>query len=96
MDAELKKKWVEALRSGEYKQYEGALKEGFSFCCLGVLAAVKNGGTTEEHIYGNDKLDSGYDIIARECGHVIKDKLTGMNDGGQSFPAIADWIEANL
>lgn len=31
-------RWVEALRSGEYKQCRGALhKPGDGFCCLGVL-----------------------------------------------------------
>ena len=37
MNPEVKAKWVAALRSGEYKQVEGALKKGIGFCCLGVL-----------------------------------------------------------
>lgn len=41
MDAEVKRAWVAALRSGQYKQGQGALckingKER-RFCCLGVL-----------------------------------------------------------
>jgi hypothetical protein len=38
MNAEVKEKWLNALRSGEYKQGRYALKSinGF-FCCLGVL-----------------------------------------------------------
>jgi hypothetical protein len=40
MDAEVKKIWVEALRSGDYKQTEGQLKDTFGFCCLGVLCDV--------------------------------------------------------
>lgn len=28
--------WIEALRSGNYKQCDGALKKGDSYCCLGV------------------------------------------------------------
>lgn len=41
MDPEVKAKWVAALRSGDYKQGEGALKdiEGCN-CCLGVLAEI--------------------------------------------------------
>ena len=31
------KRWVEALRSGKYKQGAGQLRTGDSFCCLGVL-----------------------------------------------------------
>ena len=42
---EVRKKWVEALRSGEYKQGRGALNKDNKFCCLGVLCdlAVKEG-----------------------------------------------------
>lgn len=34
------KKWIDALRSGEYSQARGQLKDGDSYCCLGVLAVV--------------------------------------------------------
>ena len=39
MDKKVKKLWVDALRSGEYKQAESVLcnKEEDKFCCLGVL-----------------------------------------------------------
>jgi hypothetical protein len=37
MKAEIKAKWVAALRSGEYKQGREALRHGEYFCCLGVL-----------------------------------------------------------
>ena len=41
MNKAIKKLWVAALRSGEYKQGEGQLRleteTGTSFCCLGVL-----------------------------------------------------------
>ena len=46
MDAELKSKWVTALRSNEYTQGSGYLKQqhpvtgGVRHCCLGVLAEV--------------------------------------------------------
>jgi hypothetical protein len=38
MNKKVKKLWVEALRSGEYKQTDGQLRNVHnSFCCLGVL-----------------------------------------------------------
>lgn len=42
MKAELKEKWVAALRSGEYKQGKNLLhnREDNTFCCLGVLCKV--------------------------------------------------------
>ena len=48
MKPEIKKLWVDALRSGEYKQGREALSVGGAFCCLGVLCdlAVKAGVTT--------------------------------------------------
>lgn len=47
------RKWVEALRSGEYKQGQGALRPSDSkFCCLGVGCDVyrkaKNVGRTKK------------------------------------------------
>lgn len=35
---EVKTAWLEALRSGEYKQQTGALRKYDGFCCKGVLA----------------------------------------------------------
>jgi len=46
LNPEVKEKWVAALRSGEYSQGEGVLKdvpEGDStpkYCCLGVLCEI--------------------------------------------------------
>jgi hypothetical protein len=47
MDKDLEEKWVKALRSGDYKQGVGRLKQAkdintphYTHCCLGVLAEV--------------------------------------------------------
>lgn len=44
MDKDLKQKWLEALRSGKYKQGTGFLRRGQGgsdkFCCLGVLCDI--------------------------------------------------------
>lgn len=39
MNQEIKRRWVEALRSGKYKQGQNCLHDSGdgSFCCLGVL-----------------------------------------------------------
>jgi hypothetical protein len=52
--SEIKLKWVEALRSGDYAQAKGSLKDDLDpddptkigYCCLGVLCelAVQEGG----------------------------------------------------
>ena len=40
MNPEVKTKWLEALRSGKYKQTEGRLRDSVGHCCIGVLACV--------------------------------------------------------
>lgn len=49
MNPEIKRAWVKALRSGNYKQGQGALRQHDRFCCLGVLCdlAVKAGVDVE-------------------------------------------------
>jgi hypothetical protein len=37
MRERVKKKWLEALRSGKYKKAKYALVNGDGYCCLGVL-----------------------------------------------------------
>lgn len=37
MNPEIKQRWIDALRSGEYNQDKHSLKTPKGFCCLGVL-----------------------------------------------------------
>ena len=37
MNEDIKKKWLEALRSGKYQQGTGFLQKEGRYCCLGVL-----------------------------------------------------------
>jgi hypothetical protein len=58
MKAEHRDQWLNALRSGEYKQIKGVLygSAQHGYCCLGLLAHVVGG-------VDNDKLES-----AGTCG----------------------------
>lgn len=52
MNLDVKKRWIEALRSGDYKQTEGTLnRNDETFCCLGVLCelAVEDGVVTKKY-----------------------------------------------
>ena len=53
MNAELKAKWLTALRSGEYLQGEGRLfnSQDTSYCCLGVLCDVSGVGQWDDRAY---------------------------------------------
>jgi hypothetical protein len=92
MDANLKAKWVEALRSGKYKQTtEGFFKYEGRFCCLGVLCVVAGQPALLDNDGGN------WPFVDNEAGlDGISMLLATMNDEGSSFPDIADWIEANI
>lgn len=97
MDAEIKAKWVEALRSGRYEQTTGFLRRSNGrFCCLGVLCDVR--GTTIE---ADRRNEEAYQSIAEFLGEDQMTELWYRNDGAHghyqhSFGQIAEWIEANL
>jgi hypothetical protein len=91
MDAELKAKWVKALRSGEYKQAYRSLKEGDGYCCLGVLCAIQGieVATLPQTDVPEPSNIGGLDLLQGR-------KLAKKNDDGATFSEIADYIEANL
>ncbi len=37
---DIKKRWINALRSGDYEQSSGQLQDTIGYCCLGVLCDV--------------------------------------------------------
>lgn len=64
MKPEIKKIWVDALRSGKYQQGKGCLYRDGKFCCLGVACeeAVKAGVEVEK--YCDDQGRISYDTVA--------------------------------
>ena len=58
MNQEIKKKWVEALLSGKYKQGFGALCWQGKYCCLGVLREVAGGSVGNSQALGFDTLEA--------------------------------------
>lgn len=109
MNQEIKQKWLEALRSGRYKQGTGVLRRvKEEYCCLGVLCDVVSpvGWDREmlnSHYYYS--YDSEYETTdlppaLKTLVCITEDDaahLISMNDSkGYTFDQIADWIEANL
>ncbi len=88
MNGELKAKWLEALRSGRYKQGRKYLRDkNNQFCCLGVLCDVGAPGQWYSFSCGSD--------FGISRGH--SDMIIMMNDTyGLSFEKMADWIEENI
>lgn len=101
--------WVNALRSGEYKQGRNRLKTDFLddrdslFCCLGVLCdlhAKETGNKWQNGSYLGDA--KGLPIEVRKWAG-LKNRGTAskhislvyLNDNFKSFSQIADYIEEN-
>lgn len=103
MNAELKAKWVEALRSGKYKQGRDGLRStSGQHCCLGVLCDVINPAgwsSPREFIFEGDQREMFLpDALAKRFGieFETQSELAALNDDGTPFAAIADWIEQNI
>lgn len=105
MNLKVKKDWINALRSGDYAQGEGTLRNSDNeYCCLGVLLDVVNalpsdygvGNYYSEHVYfeGEELSDLGRENLG--INDEIHNKLIKMNDRDfSSFKEIADYIENN-
>ena len=97
-------KWLKALRSGEYKQGEGALRNRNRFCCLGVMEHCLTGAIKRSH-KGTQPLrwlaEQRITFLSSH-GHLddvpylptLNTGATDANDDGTSFAEIADAIEA--
>ncbi len=95
----VKNQWLEALRSGKYKQGKGKLikatNSGFSYCCLGVLQAI-----TGLEIVNSELLTNKKDIscsCVKGLSTDMQDNLASYNDKeDKSFDWIANWIDKNI
>ena len=105
MDKQLKKEWLKALRSGKYRQADGALcitrNKRNSYCCLGVLARVAGAKFHGRVPYLDGIQIGGGDQEYLTPGFAglnprTQETLGSMNDEGHKFSEIADWIEKNL
>ena len=102
MDAAVKRKWVEALRSGKYEQGKGRLRTlDNHFCCLGVLYDIVKPEAWKQgtFYYLADGFGGALTIDFEDnvnLPYKQSNILMGMNDIGKSFNEIADWIEQNI
>jgi hypothetical protein len=98
MKASLKRKWVEALRSGKYQQGTCRLRTRENgYCCLGVLAKVVTGRAPKAEAACYYGASQGLITDAQET------RLANFNDGFErkngtyadpkTFKQIAAYIE---
>lgn len=93
MNAELKAKWIEALRSGAYRQGIASFERDGKYCCLGVLCVVADQPPVQEIGIGNWRFAESVLADDRREASKLSTDLSIMNDNGHSFKEIADYIE---
>jgi len=101
MRKDVMKKWVQALRSGKFKQGHGTLKQYNSkgntqHCCLGVLCELYNDSmrkskkkTLSEKVYDNDMdFSHGYCRFGGKRDDLPREvmKWSGIQDSIGMFP----------
>ena len=76
MNQQIKEKWLNALRSGEYSQSRGCLRTTEGFCCLGVLCDLYSKETgTEWEEFKKDEALSSYSSFLEEIGTLPKEVM---------------------
>lgn len=101
---DLTKEWLEALRSGKYKQTRKHLHKGEGYCCLGVACEVA-GIPSDKGLPAPDGEPCwtylGYLGVLPDCLMVedfahtpAAETFIRMNDSGATFTEIADKIES--
>jgi hypothetical protein len=87
----LKRDWIDALRSGKYRQTQNAYADFINervsyYCCLGV-----------ERVLAVGKWDNVTPYEAGDMSFECQGSCIRLNDDeGRDFLYIADWIEDNI
>lgn len=103
MNPEVKRVWINELRSGRYPQTTRALQDRRGFCCLGVLCDLSGAAEWGPNSGAGRDYGGMYDYppgsTADWAGmprEVAKHLATLNDDKGKTFDEIADWIEKHL
>ena len=103
--------WIEALKSGKYKQVSGAMTRDDGYCCLGVASKLYQEMENKYYTISGwsfpeeegppvpEELYGGDEELYHEEDKTVEgwlpSKLAGMNDNGSDFVEIANWIKEN-
>ena len=103
------RKWVAALRSGEYKQTIGTLQNSHGHCCLGVACEIFTDKYKRDYnkflIGGSPEIEKGapvwLDEFNNDFSRITKEPISRLNDGlvecetiePFDFDEIADLLE---
>lgn len=101
-------KWIEALRSGQYKQNKHYLEYNGCNCCIGVLARITNVTPVETDHEEPKIFNFGGEIASETPPDTWFTQVTGFDElfmselmthndnDGLSFESIADIIDLRL
>ncbi len=107
----IKDLWVAALRSGQYAQTTGTLKDDKGYCCLGVLCDLyqRETGKGEWTSFGfQTAIGCASQVVPpkevlvwsglqTEAGEIGDDQcLAGDNDNGKTFQEISNTIDSEV
>lgn len=111
LDPTFKKNWLNALRSGKYKQTSSVLRdENDHYCCMGVAADIIDPTAwhitpvmyqgSEKRCYVHDRTNmcNLNSASLDKVGLASENQwhLIDMNDRGDSFETIARYIEEKI
>lgn len=112
MKQEIADLWIQALKSGEYKQTRRALRQGDAFCCLGVLCDLHSKHSGEKwymdqsgdgwYLHNTGLLPepvftwAGMKTSAGVYQYDVPLSLSSHNDHGMSFEHIAEIIKEHV
>ena len=108
MKPEIKAQWLTALRSGDYQQGQGYLRQGDQYCCLGVLCDLYGKAVGPEWDDGPNEWADIQAMHGEEATLPFKVQewagidspspldLAALNDNGSTFEELANIIEEGL
>jgi hypothetical protein len=111
MNKVIKKKWLKALRSKEYKQgYSQLRTKDNRYCCLGVLCDILPGNEWAREYLSNGVIYRSaipghksmaiylHDSLLEQLNLLVVEQsdLIQLNDAGYTFEEIANVIEEHL
>lgn len=91
MNQDIKKRWVDALRSGEYEQAKNYLSTPDGYCCLGVLCeiAVEDGVVFKDDETYFSKEEPQNDFSAEELPRAVIE-WAGLEDENHAENPLSD------
>lgn len=98
MKRSIARKWAAALESGDYKQIDGSLRIGNSFCCLGVLCNIHAQKHPEiasleldKHAYLDAEVDLPNEVADWSGMHSHQGKIqSGVHYKGQKYNCLIE------